>query len=156
MRLKEIIPFEHAARRAGYHCFSFAGLDGVGGIPRGGVIILVDKRLICQLLYSIAGINSQCLGVWIENVLVWAFYSPPPAAKIGNGPQVELCELFVQGFEAVSLGKQIVWVAVGDANEVPGDSLLADCLATYRGQLLAEGVNTRWDSNREVDWFNCY
>ena len=152
MRPNETITFEHVARRAGYHCFSVAGL-ATGGIPRGGVMILVDKRLICQLLFTEVKTNSQLLGVWIENVLVWAFYSPPPTANIGADPQIELCDLFIQGFEAVSFGRQVVWVAVGDANEVPGDSLLADCLASYGGQVLAQGVNTRWNSSREVDWF---
>lgn len=152
MRPHEIAAFKRAAFRAGFHLFQVAGRSE-GGVPRGGVMILVDKRLVCQLVFAETSENSQLIGVWVEHVLLWAFYSPPPARHVGADPQYEICDLFIQGFHAASPGRQTAWVAVGDANEVPGDSLLADCLQSYGGDLLAQGTNTRWNSTREVDWF---
>ena len=41
----------------------------------------------------------------------------------------------------------------GDANEVPGDSIIEETMNNYGGSLIGTSQGTRWDSDREIDWF---
>ena len=84
-------------------------------MPRGGVMMLVDKRLACQLVFAETSENSQLVGVWVEHVLLWAFYSPPSAGHVGadHDPQYEISDLFTQGFHTASPGPEIAsWLTV--------------------------------------------
>ena len=43
-------------------------------------------------------------------------------------------------------------MCLGDSNEVPGDSVIQTTLESYGGRVLAQGIPTRWEGNREIDW----
>lgn len=116
---------------------------------------LVRKTLSCRISHREASDNSQLLGMWIENFLLWNFYAPPTYGMTDRGnAQVELCEMCISAMEGLHLEPSCPWVAVGDANEVPGDSLIEDCFRTYGAHVLAQSSSTRWESSREIDWFS--
>lgn len=69
MKPHELAAFKRAAFHAGFHLFQVAGRSE-GGVPRGGVMILVDKRLVCQLVFAETSENYQLVGVWVEHVLL--------------------------------------------------------------------------------------
>ena len=47
------------------------------------------------------------------------------------------------------------WLFCGDANEIPGDSTIEAALVAQGGTTLQINRGTRWQSDREIDWFNC-
>ena len=117
----------------------------------GGVGILVDKRLQTSKSFQLLAETSQILGLWVEDWVIGTFYSPPGKGKHLD-PQVELCQLFQEIAIQNGLdGHQ--WIFCGDANEVPGDSFIEETMANYGGRLFGIHQGTRWDSDREIDWF---
>lgn len=153
----EIEAFKRSAVRAGYHFYYLCGHLDRAGNPRGGVAIMVDKRLISKVACSELTANSQLLGIWVEHCLVFSFYSPPTQDSGDSDPYVELAESFVHAFVGLQVSSVTPWVAVGDSNEIPGKSSLEITLNNFGGRVIAQGTNTRWESDREIDWFvtNC-
>ena len=94
----EIEAFKRSAVRAGYHFYYLCGHLDRAGNPRGGVAIMVDKRLISKVACSELTANSQLLGIWVEHCLVFSFYSPPTQDCGDSDPYVELAESFVHAF----------------------------------------------------------
>ena len=153
----EIEAFKRSAVRAGYHFYYLCGHLDRAGNPRGGVAIMVDKRLISKVACSELTATSQLLGIWVEHCLVFSFYSPPTQDSGDSDPYVELAESFVHAFVGLQASSVTPWVAVGDSNEIPGKSSLEITLNNFGGRVIAQGTNTRWESDREIDWFvtNC-
>ena len=151
MRWNETQTFRRAARRAGFHSYFVEGTDN-GGVPRGGVLTLVDSRLRSRVAFAQRTQNSQLLSVWIEEGLCFNHYSPPPGSDQSD-PQNELAGLYVDAFESLKPPNGLLWVAGGDSNEVPMQSTVEHVLRSYGGQTLSQGTGTRWESDREIDWF---
>eukprot|EP00435_Cladocopium_sp_Y103_P043026 s1688_g12.t1 len=143
---KELEAFRRSARKAGFLTFAQPGHPAGPGTPRGGVVILVDSRLAARPAFSGVSDNAQLVSVWVENILILGCYTPP-------NYQNELCQLFVEAFVVINPPCSDTWVCGGDFNEIPGDSMVSDILQGYGGTVLAQGIPTRWNGFREVDWF---
>ena len=55
-------------------------------------------------------------------------------------------------FAEISLASPHRWLAVGDANEIPGDSCIQFVLEANQGSILSTGTPTRFEGTVEVDW----
>ena len=76
----------------------------------GGVGILVDKRLQTSKCFQMFGETSQILGLWVEDWIVGAFYSPPGIDRHFD-PQVQLCQQFQEMVIQTGLEKH-QWIFV--------------------------------------------
>ena len=155
MSLGERNAFQRSAAKRGFKCFFQEGKTSRDrwGQPMqlGGVGILVDKRLQTSKCFQSFGETSQILGLWVEDWVVGTFYSPPGKNRHVD-PQVELCQQFQEMAIQTGLEKH-QWVFCGDANELPGDSIIEETMNNYGGSLIGTNQGTRWDSDREIDWF---
>ena len=149
----EFASFKTSAARKGFHCYFQHG-KSTGGVPRGGVAILIPRYLTSRIACRFLTDNSQLLGIWVENFCLFTFYAPPVSFSDNRGDaQMELCELFLEAFEALGPSNASVWISVGDANETPESSLVGETLKAFGGVPRPQGCSTRWNSDREIDWF---
>ena len=151
---RELEAYRRAAKKKGFKLFYTFGrptTDGHGHRrERGGLCFLVDKRLQARLVASKQGDESQFLGLLLEDWFLGNCYAPPLQSQAVH-PQHELCELFEEVLvESCVDGR---WLLMGDFNEEPGNSCVAEVLEAHGGQTLRVRRGTRWDSQREVDWF---
>ena len=151
---RELEAYRRAAKKKGFKLFYTFGrptTDGHGHRrERGGLCFLVDKRLQARLVASKQGDESQFLGLLLEDWFLGNCYAPPLQSQAVH-PQHELCELFEEVLvESCVDGR---WLLMGDFNEEPGNSCVAEVLEAHGGQTLRVRRGTRRDSQREVDWF---
>ena len=156
MKDYEAQAFHRAAQRRGYKVYQLAGNTTLDrwGQPRaaGGVAMLIDNRLsCCNPLYKL-GSCSQTLGIWVEDWFVCTFYAPPDRSNRRDNAQTEVAE---QITEILHESQAQRWLFCGDANEIPGDSTIEAALVAQGGTTLQINRGTRWQSDREIDWFNC-
>ena len=149
--------FHRAAHRRGFRVFQVAGntfLDRWSQ-PRaaGGLAILVDKRLQCSSHVSKVGSSSQVLGLWVEDWFISTFYAPPGRNASQENAQEEAAALMVEILQENCVSDNR-WIFCGDANEIPEDSMISNTLAAFAGTTLQTFRGTRWESDREVDWFS--
>ena len=151
---RESDAYRRAAKNKGFKMFYTFGnptTDGHGHRrERGGVCFLVDKRLQARVVASKQGVESQFLGLWLEDWFLRNCYAPPLQSEVVHS-QHELCELFEEVLvESCVNGR---WLLMGDFNEEPDSSCVAEVLAAHGGRTLRVHRNTRRDSQREIDWF---
>lgn len=155
MNKAEQAAYQRAAHKRGFQVFWQTGQTSKDRWNKdrenGGVAILVDRRLHATSPYLSCGAFSQILGVWVEGWFITTFYSPPKGLH-DLDPHHELCELFHDMVVQVGMN-QVKWITCGDANVLPGDSQLISYLSGINGQILSIGQGTRWNSDREIDWF---
>ena len=146
--------FQRHAHKLGFRGKVAPGLPSVGRWgetrPRGGVALLVDKRLRIDFGPDHVSSDSQVLGATVENWWLSTFYAPPCEHA---DPQGEAARGLQELFEVTRKDESSAWIACGDANELPGDSTIACTLRAYGGTPLSTGRGSRWSSDREIDWF---
>ena len=115
----------------------------------GGVAILVRKKFQQVQIFSAARENSQLIVVAVAGLHVCAAYAPPD-----RGPAIaDLTSLASEYFICNPNHLAQPFVFVGDFNLEPDDCELVEFLAAYCGSVLASGRPTRWQGQREVDYF---
>ena len=143
----EMVSFKAAALRWGYHCYYNFGISN-SKIPRGGLCTLVERGLTSRLGCNV---NFGPFGWRIFSSLIFMLR---PRLDLPGKVMLRLNSVsFSCFFPRCRSRFRLPWLAVGDANEVPGDSLIGDCLQTCGGVICAQGCSTRWESSREIDWF---
>eukprot|EP00438_Fugacium_kawagutii_P025477 Skav226453 [mRNA] locus=scaffold3855:264357:274599:+ [translate_table: standard] len=90
-------------------------------------------------------------GVWVQGWFVGSIYAPPMSND--KDAQIELCGLLHDTFVGPNVSPSDSWIPAGDLNEEPHDSVVADWPVSVGGAIVACGYPTRWDGNRQVDWF---
>ena len=149
--------FQRRAHACGFKCYHLAGRSqpsgGAHALAMGGVVILVDHRLQTGPLFSYLGTHSQLIGLSIEDWFISTFYAPPGDAHNEVDPQVEAAELFQSCVLEAGFTTTCRWVVCGDANELPHDSVLASVFHFHGASVKGINQGTRWDSDREIDWF---
>ena len=116
--------------------------------PASGVRVdggLTGLVVVCACWWTRGSPSSAWVGDWF----LCTFYAPPR----GQGDaQVQASNAIQQVFETHSVHSLTPWLCLGDANEVPGDSCIQSMLETYGGRVCAQGIPTRWQGTREIDW----
>ncbi|CAE7290791.1 unnamed protein product, partial [Symbiodinium sp. CCMP2592] len=146
--------FQRKAQRWGFQAYyqkGGASRDGWGNpTVRGGVAVFASKRLSQRLVFSDARQHSQLLIVAVGGVHFGSMYAPPGYEGL---PQDELCELLTLYNRTDLAAAAQRWVIGGDLNEEFSDSAIIDHAGLFGAQALRLGRSTRWDSNREIDFF---
>ena len=111
---RELEAYRRAAETKGFKRFYMFGCpttDGHGHRrEHGGVCFLVDRRLQARLVASKQGVESQFLGLWLEDWFLGNCYAPPLQSQVVH-PQHELCELFEEVLvESCVDGVGCLWV----------------------------------------------
>ena len=154
MNERELETFRRAAKRRGYKLFCVVGRPTVArwGHRRecGGVCYLVDSRLQAREQVTKTGESLQLLGIWLEDWFFGNCYAPPDAVHRHHDPRQELAEFFEEAL--IEGGIDGRWLLMGDCNEEPGEGI-SELFEAHRGHVLGVGRSTRWDGDREVDWF---
>ena len=114
----------------------------------GGVAVLARKKLHHVQFFSAAKENSQLLVVAVAGLHVCAAYAPPDRGR-ALADLTSLTEYFVSNPNHHAQP----FLFAGDFNEEAGDCQLVKFLAPYCGHVLASGRPTRWQGQREVDYF---
>ena len=142
--------FQRHAHKLGFRGKVAPGLPSVGRWgetrPRGGVALLVDKRLKMDFGPDHVSSDSQVLSATVADWWLTTFYAPPCEHA---DPQGDVASGLQELFEVKRKDASSAWLACGDANEVPGDSTIACTLQAYGGTPLSTGLGTRW----KIDWF---
>ena len=63
-----------------------------------------------------------------------------------------MCNLLVDIFAEISLDFLHRWLAIGDGNEIPGDSCIQTIIEANQGSILSTGIPTRFEGTHEIDW----
>ncbi|CAE7256390.1 CACNA1B [Symbiodinium sp. CCMP2592] len=146
--------FQRKAQRWGFQAYyqkGGASRDGWGNpTVRGGIAVFASKRLSQRLVFSDARQHSQLLIVAVGGVHFGSMYAPPGYEGL---PQDELCELLTLYNRTDLAAAAQRWIIGGDLNEEFSDSAIIDHAGLFGGQALRLGRSTRWDSNREIDFF---
>ena len=153
----EFEAFRRHAHKSGFRVFHVSGRPHEGShgnqLELGGTTILVDGRLQTGPHYSLVGTHSQVIGLWVEDWFVCTFYAPPWDNSKEADPQIEAGELFHSLAIQAGFIDTCRWIACGDANEIPDDSVLASCFQFHGAVIPRSHQGTRWESNREIDWY---
>ena len=91
--------------------------------------------------------------MWVEDWFIATFYAPPGRSNAQENAQEETSALIVELMHETQ-ASNARWIFCGDANEVADCSLIGNSLAAFAGTTLQMGRGTRWESNREIDWFS--
>ena len=144
--------FRRAACKAGFHVHLLPGQttkDRWGATrARGGVGWLVDRRLRFRVGYASAPEDSQVVAVWAEQWLLATFYALPDPSG-GSQSQNQAAELLQECLLAEGCHH---WLAVGDANQSPEKSVIAETLHALQGRVFTQGEPSRWEGQEELDW----
>ena len=115
----------------------------------GGVAVLARKKLHQVQVFSSSKENSQLLVVAVAGLHVGTAYAPPD-----RGPALaDLTSLAAEYFVSNPNHHAQPFLFAGDFNEEADDCQLVEFLAPYCGHVLASGRPTRWEGQREVDYF---
>ena len=115
----------------------------------GGVAVLARKKLHQVQVFSSSKENSQLLVVAVAGLHVCAAYAPPD-----RGPALaDLTSLAAEYFVSNPNHHAQPFLFAGDFNEEADDCQLVEFLAPYCGHVLASGRPTRWQGQRELDYF---
>lgn len=141
--------FARLANKDGYKCYFSSGWisTDVLGIRkhRGGLAFLVHKSVRHVLASEITHQCTQLLGLWLEGLHLINFYFPPEHGAVG----AEALGLY---WAAAQMRKH-VWLALGDANEEPHNSIIASFFTAHGGTLVpGQNTSTRWNGRRIIDW----
>ena len=122
--------FIRNAQRHGFHTRSMAGMLDRGQRPRGGVMLLVDRRLRFRKSACSVSQDAQVASAWIEDLFLLTFYSPPDRSK-------DCQQQASEQLQECLLSEEIApfWLAIGDSNEDPTDSYIDYTLRNFQGHL---------------------
>ena len=121
----------------------------ISPVSTAGVAVLARKKLHQVQVFSSSKENSQLLVVAVAGLHVCAAYAPPD-----RGPALaDLTSLAAEYFVSNPNHHAQPFLFAGDFNEEADDCQLVEFLAPYCGHVLASGRPTRWQGQRELDYF---
>ena len=139
---EELKSFSRAARARNYRTYHVAS-SKVSGRPNGGVVALVPTHLRQQPLHTTDGNIQICV---IDGCTIINSYAFP-------GEQAKHAETIFLNMQQLGL-EQTTWLIAGDRNETPEESCLCNLISPDQpGCIKASGQSTRWEGQREIDWF---
>ena len=142
----ELLALRRAALKNGYRIFHVAGnptCEGWGAVrQRGGVALFARLLFKIHPAISFVGLDSQCVGVWLDGWFLATAYAPP---GYNDEPVLELAS-------GTSFFSTLVWLVFGDFNELVGASKLEIALSAFGGAAVSVDKPTRWEGQRCVDW----
>ena len=120
----------------------------VSGIFCGGTLVLVKRQLRHRLAFQAGNDDAQLVSVYISGWLLGSIYAPP---RVGspNAAANLLTECLIATHNVGSHR----WCFGGDYNEIPKDSHFLDVASSLGGSLISSGQPTRWEGEREIDFF---
>ena len=118
----------------------------------GGVGLLVRKTLPQRFAFADGDQEAQSLFVWVGGVLFGSIYAPPTEESPARA-----AAMFLDALISCNVQASATWCVGGDFNEVPSHSHFEDVAGAMHGSVCGLGAPTRWDGNREIDFFlvNC-
>ena len=125
--------------------------DGYGHqVPRGGVVTIVPKGILCRYVWSQNMQHTQMLviaaaGTWFINC-----YTPPGYDGL---PHDELSQMFLDFMQSSHCSFVQPWIMSGDFNYSPPDAPALDVLKGFGGHVMNSDMPTRWQGKKELDWF---
>ena len=148
----DLLALRRTALKNGYRMFHVAGnptRDGRGAVrQRGGVALFVRLIFRIRPAISFVGLDSQCVGVWLDGWLLATAYAPPGYKE---EPVLELASGLLEWF-STSVPFSQPWLVFGDFNEVVGASKVQIALSAFGGMSVSPDKPTRWEGRRCVDW----
>ena len=120
----ELLALRRIALKNGYRIFHVAGnptRDGWRGVrQRGSVALFVRLLFKIRPAISFVGLDSQCVGVWLDGWFLARAYAPP---GYNDEPVLELASGLLEWF-STSVPFSQPWLVFGDFNELVGASKL--------------------------------
>ena len=114
----------------------------------GGVGLLVRKTLPQRFAFADGDQEAQSLFVWVGGVLFGSIYAPPTEESPARA-----AAMFLDALISCNVQASATWCVGGDFNEVPSHSHFEDVAGAMHGSVCGLGAPTRWDGNREIDFF---
>ena len=149
MSAQEFESFAKALKAKGYEAYYTRGPVTLSRECKrmyynGGAATLVHHTVRHTQGGSVQLEGCQIQGVWLGNVHLANFYSPPESEGVA-------AEALGQYWAQEGLDR-CSWLFAGDFNEVPEDSLVHTVLTAHGGTFLGPSGPTRWQGDRCIDW----
>ena len=120
------------------------------GKMRGGVCLMVDKRLRSREYSTICGKGGQCIMVYVQDMVMASCYLAHHEERMHH------CEKIVANIQAI--GGRTAWIIGGDFNDEPHENPLLTTLETLAARAVTvddaeERMPTRFKGSRCIDYW---
>ena len=120
------------------------------GKMRGGVCLMVDKRLRSREYSTICGKGGQCIMVYVQDMVMASCYLAHHEERMHH------CEKIVENIQAI--GGRTAWIIGGDFNDEPHQNPLLTTLETLAARAVTvedaeERMPTRFKGSRCIDYW---